>query len=101
MISFVVEEFRNVADTEDKSRPGLCLKAAAHLFSEAGLQGSQIEVMASFLQFLGWTSLQMLSFFGEGAIKQFKWTICFMDVKPLKCGWYGKSGAQVVFEPHH
>eukprot|EP00434_Breviolum_minutum_P024226 symbB.v1.2.021391.t1/scaffold1840.1/size99223/5 len=34
----------------DKSRPGLCLKAAAHLFSEAGLQGSQIEVKASFLQ---------------------------------------------------
>ncbi|CAK9099353.1 unnamed protein product [Durusdinium trenchii] len=34
----------------DKSRPGLCLKAAAHLFSEAGLLGSQIEVTASFLQ---------------------------------------------------
>lgn len=34
----------------DKTRPGLCLKAAAHLFSEAGLQGAQIEVTASFLQ---------------------------------------------------
>ncbi|CAJ1457928.1 unnamed protein product, partial [Effrenium voratum] len=34
----------------DKTRPGLCLKAAGHLFSEAGLQGSQIEVQASFLQ---------------------------------------------------
>ena len=38
------------ARAEDKTRPGLCLKAAGHLFSEAGLQGSQIEVQASFLQ---------------------------------------------------
>lgn len=40
---------------EDKTRPGLCLKAAAHLFSEAGLQGAQIEVTASFLQCFGST----------------------------------------------
>ena len=37
---------------EDKTRPGLCLKAAAHLFSEAGLQGAVLEVKASFLQHL-------------------------------------------------
>ena len=41
--------------SEDKTRPGLCLKAAAHLFSEAGLQGAQIEVTASFLQCFGST----------------------------------------------
>ncbi|CAE7035374.1 Khc [Symbiodinium natans] len=34
----------------DRNRPGLCLKAAGHLFSEAALSGSQIEVQASFLQ---------------------------------------------------
>ncbi|CAE7241840.1 Khc [Symbiodinium microadriaticum] len=34
----------------DRTRPGLCLKAAGHLFSEAALCGSQIEVQASFLQ---------------------------------------------------
>lgn len=51
-LSWQFSSYFDIILTKDKSRPGLCLKAAAHLFSEAGLQGSQIEVKASFLQFL-------------------------------------------------